>query len=282
MTTDQKVAIVTGSSNGIGYATSLILARNGFRTYATMKNKEKSDKVMGIAAKEKLPLTVTQLNVNDDKSVNNAIEKILSESGERIDILVNNAGITAIGSAEDLSIEELKTLYETNLFGQVRVIQAVLPVMRKQKNGTIVNVSSAIGRIGFPILSGYVSTKFAIEGISESMKYELEPFGIRIVIIEPGFIKTNLLNSSVTAKKAGGATSAYYQMTNKMKSFFSTSRQNGSEPEEVAKTILHAVTTPNPEFRYTPGQGAEQLLDARRKMSDEELYNMISQNILPT
>ena len=146
---DQKVAVVTGSSSGIGYETSLLLARNGFHTYATMRNLEKSVNIREIASKERLPLYTVQLDVTDDVSVKNAIDKILTES-RRIDILVNNAGYALLGAIEDLSIDELKAQYETNLFGIVRVTQAVLPIMRKQKSGIIVNMSSIGGRIGFP------------------------------------------------------------------------------------------------------------------------------------
>jgi len=136
-----------------------------------------------------LPLTV-QLDVNDDISVKNAIQSITAESS-RIDVLVNNAGYGLTGAFEDLSMEEIRSQYETNLFGVIRVTQAVLPIMRKQKSGIIVNISSGAGRIGFPGMSAYVSTKFAIEGLSESMAYELEPFGIKMVLVEPGFIKTD-------------------------------------------------------------------------------------------
>jgi len=170
----QKVAIVTGSSSGIGYATSLLLARNRFHTYATMRNIEKSADIQQIANKERLPLQVIQLDVNDDASIRNSIEKVKSEN-ERIDVLVNNAGYGLIGAFEDLSAEEIKSQFETNFFGVIRLTQQVLPIMRKQKSGTIVNVSSGAGRIGFPGMSAYVSSKFALEGLSESMSYELEP-----------------------------------------------------------------------------------------------------------
>src|SRR5215510_5176832 len=147
-----NVALVTGSSSGIGFETALLLARTGFYTYASMRNLEKSKNITEIASSEKLPLQVVQLDVNDDKSVKDAIDKIVTEKG-KIDVLVNNAGYGLFGSLEDISIEEVKAQFETNFFGVIRVTQQVLPVMRKQKSGTIVNVSSVGGRIGVPVLS---------------------------------------------------------------------------------------------------------------------------------
>src|SRR5919202_1080766 len=179
----ENVALVTGSSSGIGFETSLMLARNGFYTYASMRNLEKSKDITQIASKEKLPLQVVQLNVNNDISVKDAVDKVVEEN-KRIDVLINNAGYGLFGALEDLSIEEIKAQFETNFFGVIRVTQQVLPVMRKQKSGAIVNMSSVGGRLGIPALSAYHSTKFALEGLSESISYELEPFGIRVVLIE--------------------------------------------------------------------------------------------------
>ena len=168
----QNVALVTGSSSGIGFETALTLARNRFHTYASMRNLEKSKNITEIANRENLPLKLVQLDVTDDKSVKTAVDKIASEQG-RINVLVNNAGYGLIGALEDLSIQEIKSQFETNFFGAVRVTQQVLPVMRKSGVGTIVNVSSVGGRMGIPILSAYHGTKFALEGLSESMSYEL-------------------------------------------------------------------------------------------------------------
>jgi NADP-dependent 3-hydroxy acid dehydrogenase YdfG len=145
-------------------------------------------------------LHVTPLDVTDDLSVKNAVQSILSKEG-RIDILVNNAGYVLGGAFEDLTIDEIKEQYETNFFGLIRVTQAVLPIMRKQKSGVIVNISSVAGRFGYPGHSAYIGTKFAVEGISESMSYELEPFGIKVVIVEPGVIRTNIVNTMVVARK---------------------------------------------------------------------------------
>ena len=160
----------------------LTLARNGFLTYATMRNLNKSEYLKSLAEKEKLPLKIVQLDVTDDRSVKNAMQSITTKSS-RIDVFVNNAGYAVNGAFEDLAMEEIKAQYETNLFGVIRVTQAVLPIMRRQKSGIIVNISSGAGRFGYPGGSAYVSTKFAIEGLSESMAYELEPFGIKVVFV---------------------------------------------------------------------------------------------------
>jgi NAD(P)-dependent dehydrogenase (short-subunit alcohol dehydrogenase family) len=180
MISNQRVAVVTGCSSGIGLETSLTFARNGFLTYATMRNLNKSEIIKSPAQKEKLPLKILQLDVVDEQSVENAIQSITMAESSRIDVLVNNAGYTINGAFEELAMEEIKAQFETNLFGVIRVTQAVLPVMRRQKSGIIVNISSAVRRFGYPGGSAYVSTKFAVESIS----YELESFGIKVVLIE--------------------------------------------------------------------------------------------------
>src|SRR5215216_1396678 len=176
---NQKVAVISGSSSGIGLETSLALARNGFLTYATMRNLKKADSMNILADKERIPIRVIQLDVTDDKSVYDAIQTITSDAG-RIDVLVNNAGYGLFGAFEDLSIGEIKDLYETNFFGLVRLTQAVIPTMRKQQSDRIVNLRSGAGIFGFPGGSAYVSSKFTVEGLSESISYELEPFGIKV------------------------------------------------------------------------------------------------------
>ena len=279
MTSNQRVAVVTGSSSGNGYETSLTLARNGFLTYATMRNLNKSENIKSLAEKEKLPLKIVQLDVTDDRSVNNAMQSITAESN-RIDVLVNNAGYPLSGAFEDLGMEEIKAQYETNLFGVIRVTQAVLPIMRKQKSGTIVNTSSVAGRFGFSVLSAYSSTKFAVEGLSESMAYELEPFGIKVVLVEPGFIRTNIVNSTVVAKKSQDPNSPYSQLMQNMATSFEHLMEVGSSPDVVAKIVLKAVTSENPSLRYLAGKDAEDWMEAKRSMSDEEFYKMMKQNLV--
>jgi short-subunit dehydrogenase len=277
----RKVAIVTGSSSGIGYATSLLLARNRFHTYATMRNIEKSADIQEIANKERLPLQVIQLDVNDDTSIRNSI-KMVERENERIDVLVNNAGYGLVGAFEDLSVEEIKSQFETNFFSVIRLTQQVLPIMRKQKSGTIVNVSSGAGRIGFPGMSAYVSSKFALEGLSESMSYELEPFGIKVVIIEPGVIRTNFKKNSVISKKSldNSSISPYSSMIQKIDSSISSIVEHATPPEEVAKAILHAITSNNPKLRYLVGNDMIMMSETKKSMSDEDFRKMMMQSVI--
>jgi NAD(P)-dependent dehydrogenase (short-subunit alcohol dehydrogenase family) len=274
MSVNQKVAIVTGSSSGIGLDASISLARNGFLTYATMRNLDKSPIVKAAAEKEKLPIKIVQMDVTDNRSVSKAIQTIMSETS-RIDVLVNNAGYGLIGAFEDLSIDEIKILYETNLFGLIRVTQAVLPVMRRQKSGTIVYVSSGAGLFGYPGGSAYVSTKFAVEGLTESISYELGPFGIKVVLVEPGFIKTNFVNAMAVAKKAQDPDSPYSQMMQRIQANSSEMAKNGSSVEVVSKAILEAVTSKSPNLRYLAGKDVETWAANKKTMSDTEFHDMI-------
>ena len=277
---NQKVAVVTGTSSGIGYETSLTLARNGFLTYATMRDLNKSGNIKSVAEKEKLPLKIVQLDVTDDGSVKNAMQSIIAEAS-RIDVLVNNAGYSLNGTFEDVAMEELKAQYETNLFGVTRVTQSALPLMRKQKSGIIVNISSGVVTIGgIPGGSAYVSTKFAIEGLSKSMAYELEPFGIKVVLVEPGVIRTNFVNAIVAAKKSQDPNSPYSQMMKKVAASFEPMLENGSSADVVAKVVLNAVTSENPGPKYLAGKDIEAWMEAKTSMSDEEFHNMIMQNFM--
>jgi NAD(P)-dependent dehydrogenase (short-subunit alcohol dehydrogenase family) len=274
------VAVVTGSSSGIGLATSLALARNGYLTYATMRNLAKRDSIQSIAEKQHLPIRTVQLDVTNENSVKNAIQSILSESG-RIDLLVNNAGYGLTGAFEDIGIDEIKALYETNLFGVIRVTQAVLPTMRKQGSGRIINISSGAGRIGYPGGSAYVSSKFALEGLSESMAYEIEQFGIRTVLVEPGFIRTNFGENIVIAKKAQDPNSPYSQTMMQMKSSSYRRRmiENASGADLVASVVVEAATAKEPNLRYLAGKDVQQMVAVKKNMSDEEFQKMIRQGV---
>jgi NAD(P)-dependent dehydrogenase (short-subunit alcohol dehydrogenase family) len=271
-----KVAVVTGSSSGIGYETSLALAREGFLTYATMRNLEKGSGIKSVSDKENLPLKLMQLDVTDDASVSKAVQSIVCDSG-RIDVIVNNAGYGLVGAFEDLSLDEIKQQYETNFFGVVRVTQAVIPIMRKQKSGKIINMSSGAGRFGYPGGSAYVSTKFAMEGLSESLSYELDSFGIKVILVEPGVIRTNFGNGMVVAKKSQDPASAYLSMTRKMNDVLGQLMQNGSPPSLVANLVLEAAKSDNPNLRYLAGKDVEQWVDQKKKMSDKEFFNMMNQ-----
>jgi len=275
MTSHQRVAVVTGTSSGIGQETSLTLARNGFLTYATMRNLNKKENIKSVAEKENLPVKIMMLDVADDRSVNNTIQSITNETS-RIDVLVNNAGYGLMGAFEDLLMEEIKAQFETNLFGLIRTTQAILPIMRKQNSGVIVNISSGAGRFGFPGGSAYVSTKFAVEGLSESMSYELEPFGIKVILIEPGFVKTNFHQAMIRSQHPN---SPYSQMMQKRAAASTQFFQNGSPPELVAKTVLVAINSPNPNLRYLVGKDVEEWVKSKNSMTDAEFHNMMMKDL---
>jgi NAD(P)-dependent dehydrogenase (short-subunit alcohol dehydrogenase family) len=283
----RKVAIVTGSSSGIGFETSLSLARNGFFTYATMRDLDKSNKIIELKQKEGLPLEVLKLNVTDDKSVKEAIEKIANEQ-ETIDVLVNNAGYALVGPLEEISIQEFKEQFETNVFGVIRVTQSVLPIMRKQRRGTIVNISSISGRIGFPLTPAYVSSKFALEGLSESMDYELEQFGIKVILVEPGVIKTNFDNNLRIGKNVSitstnnDRNSPYADITEKRIAGFKPRFKNGLPPIEVATVVLNAIASRDvaPELRYLVGNDAIKLMEIRKNKSDEHFRRLLMGGLL--
>src|SRR3990172_11805889 len=246
----EKVALVTGSSSGIGFETALALARENYFTYASMRNTSKAGKIQEIAKKENLNLKVIELDVDKEDSIKSAVKKI-QEQKERIDVLVNNAGYGFFGCLEDITMEELKAQFQTNFFGIVSLIQEIAPIMRKQGSGIIVNVSSVAGRIGFPGTSAYISSKFALEGLSECMRYELSPFGIKTIIIEPGVIQTNFFSSMKIAEPKPD--SPYKEITEKVIMGIKMMAELGTPPLEVATTILHAIKEENPRPRYIIG-----------------------------
>ena len=303
----QGIAVVTGSSTGIGFETSLLLARNGFYTYATMRDTSKSNKIEKIVYKEKLPLEVLPLDVNNDNSVRNTIHKILDEK-KKIDILINNAGYGLFGALEDISIEEVKKQFETKLFGAIRTIKEVLPTMRKQRNGIIINVTSIAGVVGVPAECIYVSTKFALEGLSESISYELQPYGIKVILVEPGVINTNfvpnikfpdrtndkleqsLMNKeeseiNLSSNDIKKKNSSYYSNTiDTFLSHYYPAMKNAPLPKEVATVILEAIKNASKSSeslaRYIVGEDAKNLAQAKKNMSDSQLHEFISKRLL--
>lgn len=275
-TNQNGVAVITGSSSGIGLETALTFARNGFSTYATMRNLSKADDIQSIADKEHLQVSTIQLDVTDDSSVKNAINSIVSKAS-RIDVLVNNAGYGLVGPFEDLGIEEIKKQHETNFYGVIRTTQATLPQMRKQMSGRIINISSGAGRFGYPGGAAYVSSKFALEGLSECLAYELDQFGIKVVLVEPGFIKTNFGNSTAIATKALNPNSPYAKMMQEMQSTFTQLASRAAPAGLVAATVLEAATVVKPKPRYLAGSDIEQWVAAKKSMSDEEFYLMMKE-----
>jgi NAD(P)-dependent dehydrogenase (short-subunit alcohol dehydrogenase family) len=256
-----KVAVVTGSSSGIGFETSLLLARNQFTTYATMRNLNKSQ-VFDTALKEKIPLTVAQLDVNDDASVNHAIDNILKENG-RIDVLVNNAGYSVFGSVEELSLEEIKEEFETNFFGAIRAAKAVIPAMRK-----------------FPFFTAYHASKFALEGHTESLRHELNEFGINVILIEPGAVGTNFMDNMKTAKNFNPNDSPYAKIIQRVFEGAQVMMGINIHPREVAQVIVNAVNSPKSNVRYSVGRDAESILKSRSQLSDSEMEQWVRESYM--
>jgi NAD(P)-dependent dehydrogenase (short-subunit alcohol dehydrogenase family) len=280
-----RIAVVTGTSSGIGFETALTLARNGFYTYATMRNLKKSTSIKEIANKEALPLKVIQLDVDDELSAKNAIQEIIISEKQRIDILVNNAGYGLVGPIEDISIEEeLKAQFETNLYGVIRVTQQVLPIMRRQKSGRIINVSSIGGIVGYPFSAAYCSTKFALEGLSESLSYEVDQFGIKVILIEPALVISDFHNNVKMPVKKGANNpddSPYTQMMQKLFEEYKQVQEQYQIPaKEVAKVILGAAILDNPDRRYLVGKYSEMMKEAKMTMSDIECHNMMKRQLL--
>lgn len=271
---------MTGSSSGIGFETSLLLARNQFKTYATMRNLNKSTELLEIAAKENIPLKVIPLDVNDDASVDNAFDTILKEN-ERIDVLVNNAGFDMFGSLEELTIDEIRWQFETNFFGVVRATKAVIPTMRKQGSGVIIFVSSIGGRVGLvPFNTPYHASKFALEGFTESLRHELAEFGVKAILIEPGGVKTNFVDNIKTAKNYNPNDSPYAKTMQKIFEGIGPIMADASPPSEVARVILNAINSNVPNVRYPVGKDAESVLKARSELSDNEMEKWIRESFM--
>lgn len=271
-----KAAVVTGSSSGIGYETVLALARAGYRVYATMRDTRMGYYIMKIATQEELDIILAAMDVDDGDSVDAAIDGIL-EDGGRIDVLVNNAGYGIFGAAEDVTMRQYKEQFETNFFGVIRTIQKVAPVMRAQARGHIINISSVAGRIGFPGTPAYISSKFALEGFSESLRYELWEFGVRVVIIEPGVIKTNFFNAMKVAEQGPG--SPYGKITQKVIDGVKMMAELGTEPAEVARVIVKVAGIDEPLPRYSVGNDAAMFLEAKKAKSDLEFEEYLKKEL---
>jgi NAD(P)-dependent dehydrogenase (short-subunit alcohol dehydrogenase family) len=273
----EKVAVVTGTSSGIGFETALALAREGYYTYATMRDITKSNKIKELGRKENLKINVLELDVDDENSIKNAIQKILDEK-QRIDVLVNNAGWALWGCVEDVSVDEFKSQFDTNFFSIVRLIQEVGPTMREHGSGSIVNISSVAGRIGFPTSPAYISSKFALEGLSESLRLEMAPFGVNVIIIEPGVIKTNFMKNMKMAKKSELDT-VYKDITAKVVSGVKMMAEMGTDPKEVADTIVKAIKDEKPLPRYIVGNDASMFLEAKKNKTDIEFENYLKKEL---
>ena len=274
----QKVALVTGSSSGIGFETCLALAKDGYQTFASMRDVKKSEKLKQIAKKEKLPITILELDVDNEESIVSAVKKIMKDSN-RIDVLVNNAGYGQFGCLEDLSVDEFKKQFETNLFSIVRIIQEIAPIMRKQASGIIVNISSLAGRMGLPGSPAYISSKFALEGLTECLRYELGMFGIKITLIEPGVVKTNFFNSMRIPESKKDPT--YKQITENMLAGLKLMVEMGTPPSQVAEIVMKAIHDKEMMPRYIVGADAVMFMEAKKSKTDLEFEKYMSKELFP-
>ena len=274
----QKVALVTGSSSGIGFETSLALAREGHHTFASMRDTSKATNLKEIAIKENIPIEIIELDVDKEESIVTAIKKIVEEAG-RLDVLVNNAGYGQFGCTEDVSVEEFRKQFETNFFSIVRIIQEIAPIMRNQNSGNIINISSVAGRIGLPGSPAYISSKFALEGLGECLRYELGQFGIKTTLIEPGVIKTNFFDSMKIPESR--ADPKYKDLTEHILSGLKMMVQMGTEPAQVAQVVMKALHDKEMLPRYVVGADATMFMEAKKMKTDLEFEKYMSKELFP-
>jgi NAD(P)-dependent dehydrogenase (short-subunit alcohol dehydrogenase family) len=259
-----KVAIVTGASSGIGEATARHLRRLGYRVYAAARRVDR------MAPLREAGIDVAAVDVTDDNSLTAFVERVVAEAG-RVDVLVNNAGYGSYGAVEDVPLAEARRQFDVNVFGLARLSQLVLPHMRARRAGRIVNVSSIGGKIHEPLGGWYHATKFAVEGLSDSMRVELAPFGIDVIVIEPGAIKTEWGGIAAESALSVSGMTAYADQAAMVANLLNAAESNPrliSSPDVVARAICRAVTARRPRTRYAVGAGAKPILLLRRLLSD--------------
>ena len=255
--------LITGTSTGIGFATALAFGRAGHKVVATMRNPQRAPELASIAARDNLPITVSIMDVDADGSVTDSIRHIVKGIGP-IDVLVNNAGIERMGSVEELPLAEFRAVMETNYFGVIRCIQAVVPVMRQRRSGCIINVASIAGRIALSPFGAYTASKFALEALSECLAQEVKPFNIRVAIVEPGIIDTPMARHiSITQAPSP------YPHQRRVAALFTTSLKNPAPPSLVAEKVLEIAVSGTWELRHPVGPDAAPFLGWRLGMSDE-------------
>lgn len=267
-----KIALVTGASSGMGELTAILLNQKGYKVYGAAR---RTDRMKTL---EEKGISILPLDLTNDQSIVDCVESILQKEG-RIDILINNAGYGSYGAVEDVSIEEARRQFEVNLFGMARLTQQILPSMRKNRFGRIVNISSIGGKMYTPFGAWYHATKHALEGWSDCLRIETKPFGINVVVIEPGGIKTEWgIIAADNLKQTSGA-GAYARNANKtadnMKQMYSSGK-NLSNPELVARVIVKAATIDKPKTRYAKGYFAKQVLWMRKWLSDRMFDRIIT------
>jgi len=266
------IILVTGSSTGIGQETALHMARKGHKVYASLRNPSTANEIRDKISEQNLDIDVIRLDLTDAQSIEDAIALIMEKSG-RIDAVVNNAGVGGGCAVEETSMDTVREIFETNYFGNVQVLRCVIPVMRKQRSGSIVTVTSLAGQVVMGCHAHYSASKFAMEGLSEAMAQELAEFNIRVALIEPGCVLT-----PIWGKGAMPEQSHYGKSLARLGRFFEFGLRRPAMPEDVAKAIAHAIESDKPHFRYPVGPDAEELVAARAKVSDDEWMRI---NCLP-
>lgn len=260
-----NVAVVTGANSGIGRATALRLATEGYEVYGSMRDLAKGEKLAQVAADLGVTVTPVEFDVVDADGVASGFESVLSSAG-RVDVLVNNAGIGLNATVEDLDLDAAQEIMDINVWGPVRCAQAVLPTMRAQGSGHIVNMSSVTGRFAAIGQAAYSASKWALESISESMAQELAPFGIEVSIIEPGVTRTAILPKNVGHPEP----TAYEAHYRRMFQFYAAGMANATDPFEVGRVIEHAITTDAPQLRYPVSWGGEQMAERHDRIGDAD------------
>jgi NAD(P)-dependent dehydrogenase (short-subunit alcohol dehydrogenase family) len=255
---------ITGTSKGIGYETALAFGRAGHKVHATMRTPSNSPELAQTAAREKLPITVSTMDVDSDQSVRDSISAILQEHGP-IDVLVNNAGIERAGSVEELPLAEFRAAMETNYFGALRCIQALLPNMRQRRSGCIINVTSVAGRIANPPLTPYAASKWALEAVSEALAAEMKTFNVRVAIVEPGIIDT-----AMARRIRDASDNSVYRQKTRIASLFVAALKNPAPPSMVANKILEIAESGTWQLRHPVGPDAVPFLEWRNQFTDEE------------
>ena len=263
---DRPGVLITGCSSGIGEATAIRFSRERYRVYATMRNPDEMSEPLKEALKGDEGHKVLALDVNDSVSIKRAIAEVQEESG-RIDVLINNAGISSISSIEEIEMEEAKAVFETNVFGVLRVTQEVIRGMRERRSGTVVNVSSVAGRLVTAGHGIYAASKHALEAISESLAIEINQFGVRVILIEPGFISTAILSK---ADSIIIEDTPYTEHLARLVSMYEEAQLTADSPDAVAGCIVNALNDSSHGFRYVVGSGAQRSIDERSLLTDQE------------
>jgi len=261
------IAVVTGANSGIGRATAIHLAAQGFVVYGTVRSLDKAAKLGVMAEHAGVEVRLVELDVASDSSVAAGFARILAETHGVVDVLVNNAGVGGNSVVEECPPQMYLDIMNINLCGAVRCQQQVLPGMRKRGRGTIVNITSLVGRLAALAQSPYVTSKWALEGLSEELAQEVAPFGIRVAIIEPGITKSAIFAKNVDAPNQSGAYDVAYR---RMFQMYAAGLAHATDPFEVGKVVHHAITTDQPKLRYAVSWGAKELIDGRAAMTDEQ------------